>query len=126
MERIKEELQCCESLLPINDRAFLHCPHRVLHLLEHDCAKKVGRVIGMGLEQKPVGDAYNIAPEGLPLILFVPDVGALEQGNHKPLRMHEDGLRCADLSFQGEETPSGAMGLKVIGKRRGGLPPPMV
>lgn len=34
-----------------------------------------------------------------PLVLFVPNVWALKQRNHEPLRVHEDQLRCSDLCF---------------------------
>src|SRR3954451_4646246 len=53
------------------------------------------------LAEETFGDASHIAPERLPLGLFAPDVGALEQGYDEPLGLHEDRLRCADLRFHG-------------------------
>ncbi len=47
--------------------------------------------------QEPVGLEDDVVPERLPLVLLVPGVGALEERDDQPLRLHEDHLRGANL-----------------------------
>lgn len=51
--------------------------------------------------QDALGDAGDVIPQWLPLILLVPDIGALEQRHHQALRLHEYHLRRTNLSLHG-------------------------
>ena len=105
MQRVKEELQCCQPLLPVDYGPFLHRPSRVLHLLEHDCAKEMrvlpsGRVLKQALRHTD-----DVTPQRLPLVVLVPHIWPLEQRHDEPLRLHEHHLRCANLSLHPTVAP---------------------
>ena len=99
MQRVEEELQRRQPLLPVDDRPFLHRPSRILHLLEHDCAKEMRVMPAAGVLKQPLRDAHDVTPQRLPLVVLIPHIWPLKQRHDKPLRLHEHHLRCADLSL---------------------------
>jgi hypothetical protein len=76
--------------LSINDRADLEIPCRREDLLKDDRPKEVGSVYLIWVRKHSVGGLFNVPPEGLPLVLLIPYVRALEKGNEQPLRHVED------------------------------------
>jgi hypothetical protein len=105
VKRVQQQLQRREALLPVDDRPHLHPAGRLLDLLKDDCAEEVRVVPVERPVQEPLGYEDDVVPERLPLVLQVPDVGALEQRNDQPLGLHEDHLRRADLGFHGCLSP---------------------
>ena len=89
------------SCVPSDDGALLELPGLALNLLEHYRAEEVGMVLLGWFREHPLGDAYDIVPERLPLVLFVPDIRPLEEWDDEALRLHEHDLRSADLSSHG-------------------------
>jgi hypothetical protein len=68
-------------------------------LLKDHGAEEVRMVLLGWSAQNSFGHPDDVIPQRLPLVFFVPDVRALEQRDHKPLGLHEDHLRCTDLSL---------------------------
>ena len=98
-QRVQEELQSGQALLAVDDDALLHLARWLLDLLQHHGAKKMRMVLLRRLAHDAVCKARYVVPQRLPLVLFIPDVRPLKQGNDKALRMHEHELRRADLGF---------------------------
>src|SRR5207248_3290114 len=74
--RSKNELQCREALLAVDDVILLN-PDQPLPLLrvEHYCTQEVWRELAF--RQAGVGLCLDVAPQLLPLVLQSPLVGAL-------------------------------------------------
>src|SRR5262249_38323080 len=99
-------------LLAIYDGSLLHLAGLLLNLLQHDCAEKMRIVLLEWSIEHPVRNAHDVIPEWLPLVLFVPHIRALEQGDHKSLGLHENHLGRANLSFH-RPTPSPQVMLSI-------------
>src|SRR5205807_613304 len=99
VQGIEEELNGREPLLAIDNRSLLHQPDRLLHLLHDYCSQEMWLVLIVRPLEQPVRHANDIFPEGLPLVLLVPDVRSLEKGDNQPLRLHEHHLWRADLGL---------------------------
>lgn len=56
--------------------------------LQHDRSEEVLRC-QMRLVDAKLGNTADVLPERLPLLIFLPDVGALEQRDHEVLRQVE-------------------------------------
>ena len=52
------------------------------------------------LGENPTGRPRHILPKRLPLVLLIPDIWALEKGNHQPLGLHKYHLRSANGGVQ--------------------------
>ena len=100
MERVKKQLKRRQPLLPIDNRPLLHQPRWSLNLLQYNGAEEMRVMLIVRLLQEPLGHTDDVIPDRLPLVLFIPDVGSLEQRDNKPLRLHEHHLRRSDLSLQ--------------------------
>jgi hypothetical protein len=98
---VQEQLQCGESLLTVDDGPHLQQPYRVLDLLQYHRSEEVRLVLVLRPLQLPVCHPDDVIPQRLPLVFLVPDIGALEQRDDQPLRLHEHKLRGADLRFHG-------------------------
>ena len=100
VERIQQELKRGQSLLSVDDRPLLQIAGRRGQLLQDDGTQEVRGLRRVRRLQQPRSYALQILPERLPLQLLVPDVGALEERNQKPLGLHEDGLWGSYLGIQ--------------------------
>jgi len=56
--------------------------------------------------QLALGHSLDVIPQRLPLVVLVPNVRPLEQGDDQSLGHHEDSLRRADLCLQGLNPPA--------------------
>ena len=99
VQRVDQQLQGRQPLLPVDDRPRLQRAHRVLQLLQHDGAKEVRLVLAARVCEETLRHAHDVLPQRLPLVLLVPDVGPLEQRDDQPLRLHEDQLRSSNLGI---------------------------
>ena len=99
VQRIQEQLQGRQPLLPVDDRSFLHRSRWILQLLEDDRAQEVRLMPGASIGEQPLRDAHDVAPQRLPLVVLVPDIRPLKQRNDQPLGLHEHHLRRADLGL---------------------------
>lgn len=98
-QRIEKQLQGRQTLLSVDDRPFLHGARRILALLKDHGAEEMRLMRCVRLPQQALRHPCDVAPQGLPLIILVPDVWTLEQRDLEPLWLHEHSLRGADLSL---------------------------
>jgi hypothetical protein len=105
MQRVEQQLERGQALLPIDDGSLLHQPGGVLNLLQNDRSKEMWIVPIVRAPEQPFSDSHDIIPERLPLVFLVPDVRSLEQRNRQPLRLHEHELRIPDLCLHCVNTP---------------------
>jgi hypothetical protein len=99
MQGVKQELKRGEALLPVDNGPLLQRPRLFVNLLQYDGPEEVRLRPVVESLQEPFRHAHDIAPEWFPLVLFVPNVGSLEQRNHEPLRLHEHHLGSANLGL---------------------------
>jgi hypothetical protein len=89
-DRVEEDLEGGQALLPIDDRPILEGTVGRFHGLNDDGAEEVGRwgsrVVELVFRKPP-----NVLPQRRPLPLFVPNIWTLKQRNDEPLRHAEDG-----------------------------------
>lgn len=84
MSRVEEQLHGGQSLLPVDNRRTERVACRTSELLDDDRPKEVpgecscGNRVTVSAEQG-LGDASDVVPQRLPLVLLRPDVRALER-----------------------------------------------
>ena len=93
--RIKEQLQCCEALLSIDDRPHRERADVIGLLLQYDGSEEVRR--GCIASKSLLGKPRHVLPERLPQHLSRPDVRALEERYEQLLGHVEHLLRRSNF-----------------------------
>jgi len=95
-EGLEEELQRGEPLLTVDDKPGFEAAGLLGLLFEDDCTEKVGprRLVG----KKPAGDGFDVVPQRLPLLLFLPHAGPLVKRHDMPAVLAEDRLEVERAS----------------------------